>query len=61
MLLSTIFVDSRKAALQSGLANTSVPMGGALAQITHKLGAATDLSAAFARRNAELASARGRA
>jgi hypothetical protein len=29
----------------------------ALAQITHKLGAASDLSAAFARRHAELASA----
>src|SRR6478735_4585135 len=30
---------------------------GALAQITHKLGAASDLSAAFARRRQELASA----
>ncbi len=42
---------------QGGLAEHVGADQGALAQITHKLGAATDLSAAFARRHAELESA----
>ena len=42
---------------QGGLAEHVGADQGALAQITHKLGAASDLSAAFARRHAELASA----
>src|SRR5213593_1111790 len=42
---------------QGGLAEHVGADQGALAQITHKLGAASDLSAAFARRHQELASA----
>ena len=42
---------------QGGLAEHVGAEKGALAQITQKLGSATDLSAAFARRHAELASA----
>jgi len=42
---------------QGGLAEHVGADQGALAQITHKLGAATDLSAAFARRHQELARA----
>ena len=42
---------------QGGLAEHVGADQGALAQITQKLGAASDLSAAFARRHAELASA----
>src|SRR5215212_2773549 len=42
---------------QGGLAEHVGADQGALAQITHKLGTASDLSAAFARRHQELASA----
>src|SRR5512134_2717318 len=42
---------------QGGLAEHVGADQGALAQITQKLGTATDLSAAFARRHQELASA----